>query len=126
MDPPDPGIEPQSPALQADSSPTELSGKPSTQFYQVLKVPIDDFEGEEAEFKNNNELFKLIMPFKNQGSLPIIMDNWLVIRYLEVGTWGFPGGPVVKNLLYNAGDTGSIPGPGRSHMPWGSYAVCHD
>ena len=28
MDVPDPGIEPGSPALQADSLPTELSGKP--------------------------------------------------------------------------------------------------
>ena len=31
---------------------------------------------------------------------------------------GFPGGAVDKNLPANAGDTGSIPGPGRSHMPW--------
>ena len=30
---------------------------------------------------------------------------------------GFPGGAVVKNLPANAGDMGSIPGPGRSHMP---------
>ena len=30
--------------------------------------------------------------------------------------WGFPGGAVVKNLPANAGDTGSSPGPGRSHM----------
>ena len=30
---------------------------------------------------------------------------------------GLPGGAVVKNLPANAGDTGSIPGPGRSHMP---------
>ena len=29
----------------------------------------------------------------------------------------FPGGTVVKNLPANAGDTGSIPGPERSHMP---------
>ena len=29
----------------------------------------------------------------------------------------FPGGAVVKNLPANAGDMGSIPGPGRSHMP---------
>ena len=29
----------------------------------------------------------------------------------------FPGGPVVKNLPAYAGDRGSIPGPGRSHMP---------
>ena len=30
----------------------------------------------------------------------------------------FSGGAVVKNLLANAADTGSSPGPGRSHMPW--------
>ena len=28
---------------------------------------------------------------------------------------GFPGGAVVKNLPANTGDTGSSPGPGRSH-----------
>ena len=32
---------------------------------------------------------------------------------------GFPGGPVVKNLPANAGDTGSIPTLGRFHMPPG-------
>ena len=36
---------------------------------------------------------------------------------------GFPGSLVVKNTPANAGDTGSIPGPGRSHMPW-SNQVC--
>ena len=30
---------------------------------------------------------------------------------------GLPGGAVVKNPPANAGDTGSSPGPGRSHMP---------
>ena len=29
----------------------------------------------------------------------------------------FPGGAVVKNPPANAGDTGSSPSPGRSHMP---------
>ena len=29
---------------------------------------------------------------------------------------GFPGGAVVKNLPANAGDAGSSPGPGRSHV----------
>ena len=29
----------------------------------------------------------------------------------------FPGGAVVKNPPANAGDTGSSPGLGRSHMP---------
>ena len=31
--------------------------------------------------------------------------------------WGFPGGTVVENPPANAGDTGSSPGLGRSHMP---------
>ena len=29
----------------------------------------------------------------------------------------FPGGPVLESLCASAGDMGSIPGPGRSHMP---------
>ena len=31
--------------------------------------------------------------------------------------WGFPGGAVVENLPASAGDTGSSPGLGGSHMP---------
>ena len=34
----------------------------------------------------------------------------------KIGKVHFPGGPVVKNLPASAGDMGSIPGPGRSHM----------
>ena len=34
----------------------------------------------------------------------------------------FPGGAVVKNLPANAGDTGSSPGQGRSHMPRSNWA----
>ena len=30
---------------------------------------------------------------------------------------GFPGGAVVETPPANAGDMGSSPGPGRSHMP---------
>ena len=36
---------------------------------------------------------------------------------------GFPDGPVVKNLPCNSEDTGLIPDPGRSHMPWGNYEL---
>ena len=36
---------------------------------------------------------------------------------LKIWWWDLPGGTVVKNPPANAGDTGSIPGPGRSHMP---------
>ena len=33
---------------------------------------------------------------------------------------GFSGGLVVSNLPANVGDTGSISGPGRSHIPHGN------
>ena len=35
---------------------------------------------------------------------------------------GFPGGAVVENLPANAGDMGSGPGLGRSHMPRSNWA----
>ena len=35
---------------------------------------------------------------------------------------GFPGGAVVESLPDNAGDTGSSPGLGRSHVPRSSWA----
>ena len=41
----------------------------------------------------------------------------LTHQQLRNGAEGFPGGTVVENLPANAGDTGSSPGPGRSHMP---------
>jgi len=31
--------------------------------------------------------------------------------------WDFPGGPVVNNPPANGGDTDSIPGLGRFHLP---------
>ena len=34
---------------------------------------------------------------------------------------GFPGGAVVESLPANAGDTGSSPGLGGSHMPWSNW-----
>ena len=53
------------------------------------------------------------------------MYNWItflytwnqynIVKQLYL-PWGFPGGAVVKNPPANAGDTGLIPGPGKSHM----------
>ena len=43
---------------------------------------------------------------------------FLYLKYLG----DFPGGTVVKNPPANAGDAGSSPGPGRSHMPWSNEA----
>ena len=41
--------------------------------------------------------------------------NWLG-QHLKIMDLAFRGGAVVKNLHANAGDMGSSPGPGRSHM----------
>ena len=40
----------------------------------------------------------------------------------KYSVWGFPGGAVVESLPANAGDTGSSPGLGRSHMPRSNWA----
>ena len=48
---------------------------------------------------------------KDSGKRTVISIN---------GVGGFPGGSVVKNPPANVGDTGSIPDPGRSHIPWSS------
>ena len=48
----------------------------------------------------------------------IIESNSILITLF----WGFPGGAVVESLPANAGDTGSSPGLGGSHMPWSNYA----
>ena len=39
-------------------------------------------------------------------------------KAINHGIQGFPGGAVVKNPPASAGNTGSSPGRGRSHMRW--------
>ena len=46
----------------------------------------------------------------------------IVLNILLKAVSGFPGGAVVENLLANAGDMGSSPGLGRSHMPRSGWA----
>ena len=53
-----------------------------------------------------------------------VLSGWqlkkLRSNYLHKGKGkDFLGGPVIKNPPANAGDMGSIPGLGRSHMPQG-------
>ena len=51
---------------------------------------------------------------------PSILDFMLLNIKNKPG--GFPGGTVVRSLPANAGDTGSSPGLGRSHMPRSNWA----
>ena len=49
----------------------------------------------------------------------VLREKFITIQsHLKKQEKGFPGGAVVKNLPANAGDTGLISDPGRSHMPW--------
>ena len=53
----------------------------------------------------------------NWGNLILYSEIRVNISVLKMVMVGFPGGAVVENLPANAGETGSSPGPGRSHMP---------
>ena len=52
-----------------------------------------------------------------QVTVQNINDVKRLSQYFVKSKGGLPGGAVVKNPPANAGDTGSSPGPGRSHMP---------
>ena len=49
--------------------------------------------------------------------IPTLRNTHKYYVSLKMKLRGFPGGAVVENPPANAGDMGSIPGPGRSHMP---------
>ena len=44
-------------------------------------------------------------------------ETYKNISLIKSMQMGFPGGSVVKNLPASAGDMGSMPDLGRSHMP---------
>ena len=54
---------------------------------------------------------------KGMNSLPQNGAEAMKYLYAKSELGDFPGDPVVKTLPANAGDTSSIPDPGRSHMP---------
>ena len=47
-------------------------------------------------------------------------ENYKIITIVLIknGLEDFPSGTVVKNPPANAGDMGSIPGPGKFHILW--------
>ena len=54
---------------------------------------------------------------KDCGCEIVNMKLVLLGNLFKIIDRGFPGGAVVENLPANAGDIGSSPGLGRSHMP---------
>ena len=55
------------------------------------------------------------MMLSSTGKFTLSFDRQIVP--IKGANLDFPGGTVVKNPPAIAGDTGSIPGPGKSHMP---------
>ena len=79
-------------------------------------------------FKTKNSLTRKNSPEKNPfkceiqpNSASLLIIQSCVTKHSPIKEndyCNFPDGPVVKNPPANAGDTGSIPGPGGSHRPW--------
>ena len=65
-------------------------------------------------------LFTRKMQIKTTMRYHLIPDRMATIK--KSTNRGFPGGAVVENLPASAGDTGSIPGLGKSHMPQSNWA----
>ena len=57
---------------------------------------------------------------KERAKSAIIQDMSHTFKNIYIK--GFPGGAVVENLPANAGDRGSSPGLGRTHMPRSNWA----
>ena len=64
-----------------------------------------------------------LLPRESEGSPGLLSgSDTYSTQFLKSNCRYFSGGPVVKNLPASAGDGGSIPGPGRSRVLWGSWA----
>ena len=64
-------------------------------------------------------LKKLKIELPYNPAIPLL---GLYTKEIKILKRGFPGGAVVENLPANAGDTGSSPGLGRSHVPRSNQA----
>ena len=71
----------------------------------------------------------LFIPFSKVGTRNKETSLWATLFVQNVQTgfkvldyWGFPCGTVVESPPANAGDTGSSPGLGGSHMPPSDWA----
>ena len=76
--------------------------------FRKANIRIKGITKEKRE-KGVDSLFKEIVA----ENIPNLGKN----LHIKVHEGGFPGGAVVENLPANAGNTGSSPGLGRSHMP---------
>ena len=69
--------------------------------------------GSQLNERNKTNHMQVSLPVRSGKTGETWWKDWL-----QKVPLGFPGGAVVENLPADAGDTGSSPGLGRSHMPW--------
>ena len=93
---PNPGIEPRSPILQADSLPAEPQGSPGSQGMASTSIELSRFSQEQ---KLHNSL-----------SVSKTLKSGTSYNYIHFTHQGFPGGSLVKIHL----SMQVIPGSGRS------------
>ncbi|KAJ8791729.1 hypothetical protein J1605_020451 [Eschrichtius robustus] len=61
--------------------------------------------------------FNIPQPIHQESRKSVSKKEMLAVKSsFKTQIMHFPGGTVVKNPPANAGDTGSSPGPGRSHV----------
>ena len=87
-----------------------FSGDPDGPKKTDLKIVISGGEGVPNKF--HSQITCSLPAWKGTRSFP---PGFQLLPFKQGQS--FPGGAVVENLPANAGDTGSSPGLGRSHMP---------
>ena len=76
-------------------------------------IAIQSYFKKQETSRINNQILHLKQLKKEEQKVPKINRRKGIIKNRS---GGFPGGAVVENLPANAGDTGSSPGLGRSHV----------
>ena len=77
-------------------------------------IAVQSYVKKQEKSQINNLTLHLKQLEKEKQTKPKVSRRKEIIK---VRAEDFPGGAVVKNLPANAGDTGSSPGLGRSHIP---------
>ena len=98
-------------------------GKPAKSFVILAgsEVTLVELGCKEFNWVNRSGVHDVLGSELGTGE-PYMNKTWLLHSKIKSGTQGFPGGTVFKNPPANAGDMGSTPGPGTSHMLWGNQA----
>ena len=85
------------------------------QWIRWRHLPPSAIEAKGLNFMTNKESRITKGPFCMSWVYSILEITFI---YLKIRLLGFPGGSAVKNPPANVGDTDSIPGSGRCHIPW--------